>query len=145
MKRRTALISLAKLFACRSFIYFLDSWLSVLNGFDFYFWWRDSENREYLSALRSNIHLIKSALFSRFQLPNYLTLYSLVSLSVFSLARRLQVILEIYTATYRSVSYLLADFSDYSTGCAQCMTSKSNVKLCSVRWCVCRHFLQNNL
>ena len=38
---------LARLLAYLSYLfYFPDSWLSVLNDFDFYFWWRDSENRE---------------------------------------------------------------------------------------------------
>ena len=30
--------------------HFLDSGLSVLNGFDFYCWWRDSENRVFTRA-----------------------------------------------------------------------------------------------
>ena len=59
------------------------------------------------SALRSNICLIKSALF--FQGFSVQITYTLYSLSVFLLARSLQVILEI-CATYRLVSHLLADW-----------------------------------
>ena len=46
MKYRTDLI-LGEAFCIFIFFYFLDSGLSVLNGLQFYFWLRDSENREY--------------------------------------------------------------------------------------------------
>ena len=46
MKYRTDLI-LGEAFCLFIFFYFLDSGLSVLNGLQFYFWLRDSENREY--------------------------------------------------------------------------------------------------
>ena len=45
MKDRTVLI-FRQVFCILFFFHFLDSGLSVLNGFDFYFSWRDSENRE---------------------------------------------------------------------------------------------------
>ena len=45
MKYRTDLI-LGEAFCLFIFFYFLDSGLSVLNGLQFYFWLRDSENRE---------------------------------------------------------------------------------------------------
>ena len=53
------------------------------------------------------------------------------TLSIFSLAEILQLILEI-SATYRLVSYLLADNWLFCRLRAQCMISKSNVK--SVPW-----------
>ena len=43
MKYRTDLI-LGEAFCIFIFFYFLDSGLSVLNGLQFYFWFRDSEN-----------------------------------------------------------------------------------------------------
>ena len=46
MKNRTDLI-LGEAFCIFIFFYFLDSGLSVLNGLQFYFRLRDSENREY--------------------------------------------------------------------------------------------------
>ena len=46
MKYRTDLI-LGEAFCLFIFFYFLDSGLSVLNGFQFYVWLRDNENREY--------------------------------------------------------------------------------------------------
>ena len=45
MKYRTVLI-FRQVFCILIFFHFLDSGLSVLNGFDFDFSWRDSENRE---------------------------------------------------------------------------------------------------
>ena len=47
MKNRTDLI-LGEAFCIFIFFYFLDSGLSVLNGLQFYFRLRDSENREYM-------------------------------------------------------------------------------------------------
>ena len=47
MKYRTDLI-LGEAFCLFIFFYFQDSGLSVLNGLQFYFWLRDSENRELL-------------------------------------------------------------------------------------------------
>ena len=41
---------LARFFAFFMLFHFLDSGLSVLNGFDFYCWWRDSENRVFTRA-----------------------------------------------------------------------------------------------
>ena len=46
MKYRTDLI-LGKVFYLFIFFYFQDSGLSVPNGLQFYFWLRDSENREH--------------------------------------------------------------------------------------------------
>ena len=46
MKYRTDLI-LGEAFCIFIFFYFLDSGLSVLNGLQFYFWLRDSENPKY--------------------------------------------------------------------------------------------------
>ena len=51
MKYRTDLI-LGEAFCLFIFFYFLDSGLSVLNGLQFYFWLRDSENREFTDAAR---------------------------------------------------------------------------------------------
>ena len=76
----------------------------------------------------------------KFQLNVYY--YTLYSLSVFSLAKSLQLILEI-NATYRLVSYLL-DWP-ISRMRAQCMISNKNINSGSLRWCVCRYFLQNNV
>ena len=50
MKNRTDLI-LGEAFCIFIFFYFLDSGLSVLNGLQFYFRLRDSENREYVLEL----------------------------------------------------------------------------------------------
>ena len=47
MKNRTDLI-LGEAFCIFIFFYFLDSGLSVLNGLQFYFRLRDSENREFI-------------------------------------------------------------------------------------------------
>ena len=61
---------------------------------------------------------------------NYYTFYSL---SVFSLAKSLQIILEI-SATYRLVSNLLAD---------RCLICRLHIQfIISKRQCVCCHFLQ---
>ena len=49
MKYRSHLI-LGEVFAFFMLFHFLDSGLSVLNGFDFYCWWRDSENRIFTRA-----------------------------------------------------------------------------------------------
>ena len=66
------------------------------------------------------------------------------SLSAFSLANSLQLIFEIST-TFRLVSCLLADSADWSRLPGHYMISKSNVKLCCMRCCVCPYFLQNNV
>ena len=50
------------------------------------------------------------------------------------IAKILQLILEI-SATYRLVSYLHP----------QCMISNNNINSGSLRRCVCRYFLQNNV
>ena len=72
-----------------------------------------------INCLSSKIshHLHKS------QKKHYYTLYSL---SVFSLAKSLQLILEI-SATYRLVSYLLADNWLICRLHAQCMISNNNI------------------
>ena len=79
---------------------------------------------------------------------DYCCYHTLDSLSVFLLAKNLQLILEI-SATYRVVSYLLADNWLICRLCAQCMISMSNVKLCpcilSMRRCVCRYSFRNNV
>jgi len=68
--------------------------------------------------------------------------YTLYSFSVFSLAKSLQIILEI-SATYRLASYLLADNWLISRLHAQCMISNNNCNNSgSLRRCVCRYFLQ---
>ena len=63
--------------------------------------------------------------------------------SVFSLAKSLQLILEI-SATNSFVSYLLADSCLIYLLHAQCMIFMNNVKLCSVQWCVTCHFFPSN-
>ena len=65
--------------------------------------------------------------------------YTLYSLSVFSLAKSLQLILEI-TATYRLVSYLVADNWLICRLRTQCMLSNNNINLGSLQRCVCRYF-----
>ena len=56
MKYRTDLI-LGEAFCIFIFFYFLDSGLSVLNGLQFYFWLRGSENLQYCSkSLRACLH-----------------------------------------------------------------------------------------
>ena len=65
MKYRTDLI-LGEAFCLFIFFYFLDSGLSVLNGLQFYFWLRDSENRElkaicaWLSCFEKNSSYVSS-------------------------------------------------------------------------------------
>ena len=58
MKYRTDLI-LGEAFCLFIFFYFLDSRLSVLNGLQFYFWLRDSENREYTFATTDEADISK--------------------------------------------------------------------------------------
>ena len=65
----------------------------------------------------------------------YLDYYILYSLSVSSLAKSLQLTLEI-CATYRLVSYLLADSRLIRRLRAQCMISKNNVNSGSLRRCL---------
>ena len=62
--------------------------------------------------------------------------YTQCSLSFFSFYKSLQLIFGI-SATYRFDSYLLAGNCLICRFSAQCMISKSNVKLWSVRRCVC--------
>ena len=69
--------------------------------------------------------------------------YTLYFLSLFSFAKSMQSVLEIST-TYRWVSYLLAGNQLICRLGVQCMIFKSNVKLCSVRRCVCRCFMQGS-
>ena len=71
---------------------------------------------------------------------NYSVYYTLYSLSVFSLAKSLLLILEI-SATCRLVSYLLADNLIICRLRAQCMISNNNINSGSLRRCVC----QNNV
>ena len=52
MKYRTDLI-LGEAFCIFIFFYFLDSGLSVLNGLQFYFWLRDSENPQLINYFLS--------------------------------------------------------------------------------------------
>ena len=54
MKNRTDLI-LGEAFCIFIFFYFLDSGLSVLNGLQFYFRLRDSENREYPGEMKKKL------------------------------------------------------------------------------------------
>ena len=75
---------------------------------------------------------------------NYSVYYTLYSLSVFSLAKSLRLILEI-SATCRLVSYLLADNLLICRLRAQCMISNNNINSGSLRLCVCHYFLQNNV
>ena len=70
--------------------------------------------------------------------------YTLCSLSVFSLAKRPQLVLEI-SVTYRLVNYLLADNWLIFRLCAQCMFSNNNINSGSLRRCVCRYFLEKQL
>ena len=99
---------LSEAFCILIFLYFLiDSGLFVLNGFDFHFWWRDSENREY--SVCTEVEYLPDQKCTFFQGFSFQFTYTLYSLSVFLLARSLQVILEI-CATYRLVSHLLADW-----------------------------------
>ena len=71
----------------------------------------------------------------------YFTLYSL---SVSSVAKSLQLILET-RATNRLISYLLADDKLICRLCARCMISNNNINSGSLRQRVCRYFLQNNV
>ena len=64
--------------------------------------------------------------------------------SPFSMANSLQLILEI-SATNRLVSYLLADNWLICRLRAQCMISNNNINSGSLRRCVCRYFLRNNV
>ena len=54
MKNRTDLI-LGEAFCIFIFFYFLDSGLSVLNGLQFYFRSRDSENRELMPIVNKGL------------------------------------------------------------------------------------------
>ena len=56
----------------------------------------------------------------------------------------LLLIFEIST-TCRLVSYLLADNLLVCRLRAQCIISNNNINSGSLRWCVCRYFLQNNV
>ena len=56
MKYRTDLI-LGEAFCLFISFYFLDSGLSVLNGLQFYFWLRESENREYGRRIGKKVYL----------------------------------------------------------------------------------------
>jgi len=87
-----------------------------------------------------NVHL----LFTLIESPLKYHYYTLYSLSVFSLAKILQLILEM-SATYRLVSYPLADNWLICWLRAQCMISNDNINLGSLRWCVCCLFHQNNV
>ena len=69
--------------------------------------------------------------------------YRLYSLSVFLLAKSLQLILEI-GATYRLISYLLPDNWLICRLRAQCMISINSINSGSLWQRVCRYFLQNN-
>ena len=78
MKNRTDLI-LGEAFCIFIFFYFLDSGLSVLNGLQFYFRLRDSENRELRTPLGlSSESIVFIVLLSYFQT---LTSYELLVLS----------------------------------------------------------------
>ena len=72
--------------------------------------------------------------------------YTLFLLSVLSLAKSLQLILEISACQPIQMSQLSASrlVTNLIRLRAQCMTFNSDVKLCSMRCCVCRYFLQNN-
>ena len=98
-----------------------------------------------LALLLVSMGLLNSYLW--YQLPRCLIsryYYTLLSLSVFLLAKSLQLILEI-SATYRLVSYLLADNWLICRLRAQCMISNNNINSGSLRRCVCPYFLQSNV
>jgi hypothetical protein len=42
-----------------------DSWLNLLNGYDFYFWWRDSENQQFLKKPKQPDQIKFNALVKR--------------------------------------------------------------------------------
>ena len=72
MKNRTDLI-LGEAFCIFIFFYFLDSGLSVLNGLQFYFRLRDSENRELLKfILNLALFSFKNVFFMLLSLFSYL-------------------------------------------------------------------------
>ena len=75
---------------------------------------------------------------------NIIYYYTLYSLSVSSLAKNLQLILEI-GETYRLVTYLLADNWLIFRLCAQCMISKNICQFGSLWQRVCHYFRQNNV
>ena len=95
-----------------------------------------------LNMIRSR-HYFLARLFTRYDNKSC---YTLFLLSVLSLAKGLQLILEISVCQPIQMSQLSA--SRLGTNLirlrAQCMIFNSNVKLCSMRCCVCRYFLQNN-
>ena len=66
MKYRTDLI-LGKVLCLFIFFYFQDSGLSVSNGLQFYFWLRDSENRE-LTANIVKLHEVAFFFYDGFSL-----------------------------------------------------------------------------
>ena len=72
---------------------------------------------------------------------NIVIYYTLYSISVFSLAKNLQLTLVI-SPTYRLVSYLLADNWLICRLCGQCMISKSNGKLFFMPCYVSPYFYQ---
>ena len=94
-----------------------------------------------LALLLVSMGLLNSYLW--YQLPRCLIsryYYTLLSLSVFLLAKSLQLILEI-SATYRLVSYLLADNWIICRMRAQCMIFNSHINSeGSLRGCVCPFF-----
>ena len=63
--------------------------------------------------------------------PDNLDCYTLYSLSVFPLAKGVQLILEI-SATYRLVTYPLVDNRLICRLRAQCMISNNNINSCSL-------------
>ena len=70
--------------------------------------------------------------------------YTLHTLSVFSLAKSLQLILEI--KSWLKVSYLLADNQLICRLRAQSMMiSQNKVKIGSLRRCICRYFPKNSV
>ena len=79
-------------------------------------------------------NFIKKTIMHFIGSTNNTNYYTLRSLSLFSFYKSLQLILEI-SATYRFVSYLLAENRLICRLPAQCMISKSNVKLHVVRAC----------
>ena len=68
--------------------------------------------------------------------PNKYHYYTLYSLSVFSLTKSVQLIMEI-NVTYRLVGDLLADNSLICRLQGQCMIFKNNINSVSLRVCVC--------
>ena len=73
-----------------------------------------------------------------------LLLYIVLTVCLLSMAMSLHLILEI-SATYRLVSYLLADKWLICRLRAQCMLSNNNINSGSLGLCACRCFLQNNV